>query len=128
MGEKELEGRHIILDANALIAPFQFSFNLDIELDRLVPGTGPVVPTSVVRELEALLKKADWRVKAALDLSRKYPWVEINGKGDGPIFDLAVRRNWMVMTQDKRLRRKLLSRGVPVVIIRDKGHLKLMEP
>ncbi|MGA1848561.1 MAG: PIN domain-containing protein [Thermoplasmatota archaeon] len=126
--ENELGDNHIILDANALMSPFQFSINLDVELTRLAPGHGPVVPTSVVRELDSLLKKGDWRVKASLELARKYPWVDIKGRGDGPIFNLALRKRWMVMTQDKRLRKNLLQRGIPVVIIRDKGHLKLMEP
>jgi len=126
--ENEIHGRHVILDANALIAPFQFSFNLDIELGRTAPGAVPVIPTSVIRELESLVRKGDWRVKAALELARNYTWVEIRGRGDGPIFDLALRKKWIVMTQDKRLRKNLLGRGIPVILIRDRGHLMLMEP
>ncbi|MFW3147353.1 MAG: PIN domain-containing protein [Thermoplasmatota archaeon] len=124
----EMDDNCIILDANSLLAPFQNSFNLDSELVRVLPNVSPVVPTSVLRELERLKGKGDWRIKAALDLSAKYPKVDIKGKGDAPIFNLAVKKGWPVMTQDKRLRLKLLGRGIPVVVIKDRGQLFLMEP
>jgi rRNA-processing protein FCF1 len=121
-------GHFVILDANALISPFQQNFNLDIELDNAFPGIKPVVPTSVIRELEILMKKGDWRVKAALELSSKYLSIDVKGKGDAPIFNLAVTRGWAVMTQDKKLRTNLIKRGIPVIILRGKGHLQVMEP
>jgi rRNA-processing protein FCF1 len=127
--KEDLSGsNYVILDANALISPFQQNFNLDIELDNASPGIRPVVPTSVIRELESLNKKGDWRVKAALDLARKYPSVDIRGKGDAPIFNLAIKKGWSVMTQDRRLRMKLLRNGIPVIILRGKAHLQVMEP
>ena len=124
----EIPSKHIILDANALMAPFQASINLDIALDNVAPGISPIVPSSVLRELGSLSKKGDWRVKAALDLAERYEIIDIKGKGDGPIFNLAVRTGWMVMTQDKRLKNNLLKRGIPVIIIRGKGHLAVLEP
>jgi rRNA-processing protein FCF1 len=124
----DLSGNHVILDANALIAPFQQSFNLDLELEAAAPGLKPVIPSSVIRELEALLKKSDWRIKAAMDLARKYPVIDVKGKGDAPIFNLAVKKQWMVMTQDRRLRNSLLKKGIPVIILRGKGHFQVIEP
>ena len=124
----ELEGRCLILDANALLSPFQMGFNLDIEIERAVPGVKPVVPSSVVSELETLSKKGDWRTRAALKLCRKYPVIEVKGRGDSPIFNLAVRKGWIVMTQDRGLRASLKKKGIPVVVIRGKGHLQLLGP
>ena len=124
----QLQGRFVILDANALMAPFQQNFNLDIELQIAAPGVTPVVPTSVIRELEHLRKKGDWRTKAALDLAVKYTIVDIKGKGDAPIFNLAVKKGWMVMTQDRRLRSNLLDRGIAVIVLRGRGHFQVMEP
>ncbi|MGA1820032.1 MAG: PIN domain-containing protein [Thermoplasmatota archaeon] len=118
----------IILDANALLSPFQQNFNLDMELQKAAPGFEPVVPSSVVRELQMLMKDGDWRAKAALQLSMNYPCVEVKGKGDAPIFNLAVRTGWMVMTQDRKLRSSLGKKGIPVVLLRGKGHLQIMEP
>jgi rRNA-processing protein FCF1 len=54
--------------------------------------------------------------------------VDIKGKGDAPIFNLAVGRGWPVATSDGRLRNKLHKRGIPVVLVRERGHLELTEP
>ena len=51
-------GMIVVLDANALMMPFQFGINIDIELGRLMPGCEIVVPSSVMIELEAVLKMA----------------------------------------------------------------------
>ncbi len=126
---KDLGKEAVILDVNALMAPFQMGFNLDKELSVILPEKVPVVPTSVVRELEMILKRGnDWRVKAALDLSRKYQLIDIKGKGDAPIFNLALKMKWPVVTMDRKLKIKLLDRGIPVIFVRGKGHLQLLEP
>lgn len=129
MSPDEVDFSPAILDVNALMAPFQVGMNLDHELSIVVPERQPVVPTSVVRELELLSRKGnDWRIKAALELSRRYVNVDIKGRGDAPIFNLALSKGWPVVTNDKRLRNKLLEKGIPVILVREKGHLELKEP
>ncbi|HHD16665.1 MAG TPA: DNA-binding protein [Euryarchaeota archaeon] len=119
----------IILDVNALMSPFQMGINIDLELSKVVPERVPVVPMSVVRELESLIEKGnDWKPRAALELSTRYQRIDIRGKGDAPIFNLAVRMSWPVMTMDRRLRKKLIERGIQVVFIRGKSHLELLDP
>jgi hypothetical protein len=119
--------RRIILDTNALLAPFQFGFNLDLELKRLVPWADPIVPTSVIKELERLSIGGDWRMRAALKLSENYEKIAVKGKGDPSIIALAVKNSWPVMTQDRRLRAILNNKGISVVLVREKGHLQLFE-
>ena len=121
-------GKAIILDTNSLMAPFQFGFNLDLELNRAMSEAEPIVPACVIRELRALSLKGDRHARAALKLSSNYRIVGVKGKGDAPIFNLALNRGWAVMTLDSRLRRKLLSRGISVIILRGKGHLQVQEP
>ncbi|MBN1539148.1 MAG: twitching motility protein PilT [Candidatus Thermoplasmatota archaeon] len=125
---EDLPDNCLILDANALLSPFEFGFNLDLEIEKAAPGRKILVPSSVIRELQDLAKKGDWRVKAALELAGKYPCVDIKGKGDAPIFNLARETGWMVMTQDRKLRASLRKSGVPVLLIRGRGHLQVMEP
>ena len=123
---EQVNFKPVILDVNALMAPFQFGINIDAELEKIVPERKAVVPLSVLRELEVLNRKGgNWRVKAAIDLARKYPVIDIKGKGDSPIFNLAVNMKWPVVTNDRRLRNKLVERGIPVVFLRDRGHLEL---
>lgn len=119
--------KRLILDSNALIAPFQFSFNLDLEVQRVLPGVQPIVPTSVIRELEMLASRGERSAKAALALSAKYEHIEIKGTGDAPIFNLALKMSWPVLTMDRRLRENLLKRGISVVFVRDKGKLEMRE-
>ena len=118
----------IILDTNALLSPFQFAFNLDQELKRAAMGYHPAVPTCVIRELDRLIKGGDWKAKAARKLADNYDHVEVKGTGDGPIFNLAVNKEWAVMTFDKRLRSKLLSRGIPVLTMKGKDYLSFIVP
>ena len=120
--------KRIILDTNALIAPFQFNFNLDLELSRIIPWAKPIIPSSVVKELKKLSMSGDWKIKAALKLTDNYDKVEVKGKGDPSIIALAVKESWPVMTQDRRLRARLNDQGIAVVLVRDKGHLQLFEP
>ncbi len=120
--------KRLILDSNALIAPFQFSFNLDLELERVLPGVRPIVPTPVIRELEHLAGRGERLAKAALALSSKYETLDIKGLGDAPIFNLALNMSWPVLTMDRKLRDNLLKRGIPVVFVRGRGKLELREP
>lgn len=117
----------VILDSNALLSPFQFGFNLDLELSRVAPWAKPVVPSSVLAELEKLRAKGDWRAKAALALSAKYETVHVRGKGDPSITGLAANKRWMVMTNDRRMRGILAKKGIPVILVRENGHLSMME-
>ncbi|MDG6225607.1 MAG: twitching motility protein PilT [Candidatus Thermoplasmatota archaeon] len=118
---------HVILDSNALMSPFQFGYNLDLELARVAPWATPVVPSSVLAELEKLSGKGEWRAKAALALSAKYETVHVRGKGDPSIIGLASNKNWMVMTNDRGMRAILARKGIPVILVRENGHLSLME-
>ena len=123
-----IDFKAVILDTNSLMAPFQFGFNLDLELERAMAEARPIVPTSVLRELTMLESKGNKKARAALMLSRKYVRVEVRGVGDAPIFNLAMNKGWPVMTQDRKLRRTLLSRGIPVLLLRGNGHIELHEP
>lgn len=126
---KRDHGNCVILDVNALMAPFQTGINLDLELAETLPGYEPVVPSSVIRELEMLVRNSnDWKLKAALKLANNYRIIDIKGRGDSPIFNLSVNRRWPVATMDRNLRKKILSRGIPVVFVRGRGHMELVEP
>ncbi len=125
---RSFSGKTIILDTNALLSPFQFAFNLDHELERAATGYHPVVPTCVIRELERLVRGGDWKAKAARKLADNYDQVEVRGTGDGPIFNLAVNKEWAVMTFDRKLRTNLLSRGIPVLTMKGKDYLSFILP
>ena len=110
----------MILDANALLMPFQFKVNLDSELRRLFGEVMVFVPSSVLGELANSLDKNS---KAALALARKYSIAETELGGDDAVLDLAVKRDAAVVTNDKELISRLRSHPLPAVRLRSRKYL-----
>ncbi len=113
----------VLLDANALMMPFQFSLDLEEELKRLLGDYEVLVPSSVLRELEGL-SKTDGRARAALELASRYRVVEVPGEGDQAIFSAAVERSSAVLTNDSKLRRRLRRADIPVIYLRGRSKLQ----
>ncbi len=114
----------IVLDANALMMPFQFKVNLDNELKRLFGETPVFVPSSVLGELANSMDK---KAKAALALARKYGIAETDLRGDDAVLDVAVRREAAVVTNDRGLIARLRERRLPVVRLRSRKYLVVDE-
>lgn len=110
----------VVLDANALMMPFQFRLNLDRELERLFGQVQVSVPSSVLGELHCL---ADKNAKAALALARKYQIVETELSGDDAVIEVAERRSAAVLTNDKELISRLRAKRIPVVRLRAERYL-----
>ena len=112
--------KSIVLDANALLMPFQFNVNLDKELKRLFGEIPIFVPSSVLGELGNALDK---NAKAALALARKYDIAETELSGDEAVIDVAVRHESAVVTNDRALIRRLRAERVPIVRLRSERYL-----
>lgn len=110
----------IVLDANALLMPFQFKINIDRELKRLFGEVPVFVPSSVLGELSNIMDK---NAKAALALARKYQIVETELSGDDAVLDIAQKRSAAVVTNDKELIKRLRSVGIPVIRLRGECYL-----
>jgi rRNA-processing protein FCF1 len=112
----------IVLDANALLMPFQFRVNLDKEISRLLGEIRVLVPSSVVDELSRLKAR---EAKGALALAGKYEVVETELAGDDGVLDVAVRNEAAVVTNDRELMSRLKEVGLPVVRLRSERYLVL---
>jgi rRNA-processing protein FCF1 len=112
----------LVLDANALLMPFQFRMNLDKEISRLLGEIRVLVPSSVVEEISRLRTR---EAKAALALAGKYEVVETELAGDDGVLDVAVRNNAAVVTNDRELMSRLKEVGLPVVRLRSERYLVL---
>jgi len=117
-----LVAKAVVLDANALLMPFQFRINIDIELKRLLGEVPVFVPSSVLGELAGL---ADKNAKAALSLARRYSIVETELRGDDAVLSVAEQRSAAVLTNDRELIRRLRERRIPVVRLRGERYLVL---
>lgn len=110
----------VVLDANALMMPFQFRINLDRELIRLM-GEGDVfVPSSVIDELTRMDTRES---KAAMALAAKYEVVETTEIGDEGVLDVARRKAAAVVTNDRGLITRLTESGIPVLRLRSGRYL-----
>ncbi|MFQ5920159.1 MAG: PIN domain-containing protein [Thermoplasmata archaeon] len=113
----------VLLDANALMMPFQFALDLEDELVRLLGEYRAAVPTSVVRELEDLAP-SNSTAKAALQLASRFPVMAVEGEGDDALLALARAEGAAVLTNDRALRRRLREADLPVIYLRERSRLE----
>ncbi|HPR66695.1 MAG TPA: DNA-binding protein [Methanothrix sp.] len=119
----------VLLDANALMVPGQFGVDVFGELERLGYRSF-LVPRPVLRELVALAELADSRrdrtaARIGLALAEGCEIVEASGEADDCLVDLALETGSAVFTNDKELKKKLSTRGVTVIHLRQRRRLEI---
>ncbi|MHA1156097.1 MAG: type II toxin-antitoxin system VapC family toxin [Candidatus Heimdallarchaeota archaeon] len=125
----------IVLDTNIPILIMESKFNLQSELERLVPQKHTIVFLSCcIDELNLIAKKTPKLAKQtafALKYLERFQIIEYNPKNirfvDDRIIQYAIENNpfCVVVTNDKELRLKLRKKEIPVIFIRTKSHLEL---
>jgi rRNA-processing protein FCF1 len=114
----------VVLDTNALLMPFEFKMNLDLELANLFGEFEAYVPGPVIGEL----KRSDSKyAQVALKLAGKYIRYETSTQGDAGVLEVAKALNAMVVTNDYILRRKMRQEGVRAVFLRSRKRLVIEE-
>jgi len=118
----------VLLDTNALMVPEQFGVDIFSELARL----GYIqcsVPTPVIRELSYLARKAKGLDKIAarvgMGLAERCTVLDAEGSADDCLISLAARENAAVFTNDKILKKRLFSKGITVVHLRQGRYLEI---
>lgn len=123
----------ILLDANALMMPVQFQIDIFDELRILLGAIEPVVLSGVIRELTGL-SRAKGRDGAAarhgLVLGERCTIVESGDlkseSVDAQMIEYAARNACMVVTNDRRIRDALLTRGIGVISMRNQKKLEIL--
>jgi rRNA-processing protein FCF1 len=119
----------VILDTNALMVPEQFGVDVFSELSRL----GYVecfVPGQVLEELKMLTTRGDKGLdkvaaKVGLGLAERCSLAcGCAGSADQAIEEMAVRENMAVFTNDKDLKKRLFSKGITVIYLRQGRYLE----
>lgn len=111
---------NVVLDANALIMPFQFRINLDSELERLFVNPDVYVPSSVLHELKKLKRKD------AQKLASKYEIIEVSSERDKGVIEAVEKLDGILVTNDKELKDRVRRKGNPVAFLRSKTHLEVL--
>jgi rRNA-processing protein FCF1 len=115
----------VLLDVNALLLPARSRFPLASEVDRLRPGATLAVPSSVLGELDRLVLRGVPGARTAAALGRRFPRLPSVGRGDAAILEAAIRYRAWVVTADQDLADRLRSRGINVLVPRDRHRLEL---
>ncbi len=120
--------REVIIDTNGLMIPGQFGIDIFMELKRL-GFDSYIVPRASVRELEKISTQGRGRdrtaAKIALSLLDRCTIVEKEGFADDVIMELATSKEDTVFTSDVELKKRLCSKGVSIVQLRERTHLSL---
>ena len=98
---------------------------LEEEVLRHAPGGRLAVPSSVLGELDRLVRRNAPGALPARALARRYRVVVAAGRGDTAVLELARRRSAWVVTADQALRSRLVAAGVSVLSPRDRQRLEL---
>jgi rRNA-processing protein FCF1 len=112
---------NVVLDANALMMPFEYKINLDVEITRVLGNADVYVPRCIVGELKRL-SKSRWEAKAALQLAQKYKIVDVDQLGDKGVLEAAKKLCAYVVTNDRELAKILKNEGIKVLSLKQ-NHL-----
>ena len=119
----------VILDANALMTAKQFGVDIFGELLRL-GYVRWLVPASVMGELESLSRNAEKgrdkvAARVALDLAARCRILgEDSLDADRAIEELAEETGAAVFTNDRALKKRLFSKGITVIYLRQGRYLE----
>lgn len=118
--------KEILLDTNFLTAPFQFSFPVLEELERFYPYARICTIQDAVQEARSI-EQGKYR-ELVPQLIEKEDIEVLETEGSGEVDDLLVEISdeFIVATNDKELKQRILERGRPVIIIRQKNHLEVV--
>jgi len=116
----------ILLDTNFLVAPFQHSFDIFDEIDRLYPLHKLYTLDDAVEEAKSIEGGKYGPLAEKLIERKDIEVLETEGKGEVDDLIVDVSDEFAVATNDKELKERLLDRGREVVIIRSGTHLEVL--
>jgi rRNA-processing protein FCF1 len=85
-----------------------------------------LVPSSVVGELERLVRDSTPGAVAARALADRFERAEIVARGDSGVVEAAERLRAWVVTADRALQARLVRRGITVLGPRDRSRLEVL--
>ncbi len=133
--EQSREMKTLILDTNFLMIPHQQRVDIFREIERIIVARYDLlVPTGVIEELQGIQEEGGSdaiAAKVALqfieDRDRHIHKIHSHGDVDEFILDFASNNpGSVVCTNDKELKRRLRKSRVPVVHLRGKNRLELI--
>ena len=122
----------VVVESNALMMPAQWGGDRFEGRRELRGGDDALVPAEVVYELRGLAQGRGNNAAAArfgLTVAARctvLPPLEVEVPVDDKVIRTAEMFNAVVVTNDKKLKDRLLSLRIPVVVLRSRSRLELM--
>ena len=122
----------VLIDTNAFLLPVQFGIDLVRELEGIFGACELLTLDAVVHELQAIGSGRGRDASAArvgLDLARRctvLPSPGSTGDVDGEVIRMAEDAGYVVVTNDRAMRRSLLEKGLGVVSLRGRKRLEFI--
>lgn len=127
--------RKILLDTNFLLIPYQFKVDIFTQIDKIVvPKYKLFVLDKTIEELKKIVELQKGKNKDAAKIALKL--IAIKGIGviktksigrtDDAILDTASKEGFIVATQDKDLKRRLINHSISLIVLRQKKILAIV--
>ncbi len=127
--------KKILLDTNFLLIPWQFKVDIFTQIDDIAHFKyGLFILDKALDELKKIVEEQKGKDKDAAKVALKLIAIknigiiktEEGGETDEIILKTASKDDFIVATQDKDLKRRLINQGVSVIILRQKKTLAII--
>ena len=125
--------RIVLLDTSAIFMIFENLIRIEDELNRLLGSYDVRIIQEIFNEINFLKEKGSGKqkllAKTSLSFIKRYeilPGERGNTVDDGLLMT-AKSISAIVVTNDKKLRKKLLNEGIQTICLRGKNHLMIVE-
>jgi len=134
MNKRKNNYKKILLDTNFLLVPYQFGVDIFTQIDRIMHSQYRIfVLDKSVEELKKVIEEQKGKSRDAAKVALKLIAIKNiaivktqgNKKTDDAIIELSSEDDYIVATQDKDLKRRLINHGVGVIVLRQKKILVL---
>ena len=117
--------RDILFDTNFLVAPFQLNVSIFEEIDEMYPGNRIFTVDLVVDEAKSIEGGKYGGLVEKLIESEEINVLETEGNGfvDDLLVDLSDE--FLIATNDKELKNRIVDEGRPVMYIRSSSHVRV---
>ena len=127
--------KKILLDTNFLLIPWQFKVDIFTQIDKISAFKyGLFIIDKTLDEIKKIVEEQKGKDKDAAKFALKLIALknigviktEEGGETDEIILKTASKDDFIVATQDKDLKRRLINQGVSVIILRQKKTLAII--
>jgi rRNA-processing protein FCF1 len=118
--------RDIILDTNFLTAPFQMNISIFREIDKKFPGSNLSTLDEVMEEARSIESGKYGGLVEELVESQEIEVLETEGSGDVDDLLVDLSDRFLIATNDKELKSRIIKKGRPVLIIRNSKYIEVV--